>query len=125
MVDHVRSLNTRGVSAASSNRGIDPSLVATDKDAPEAVVEDYHWRMLFILLEPPTNLEAIYICTTWTNYNSVPYHIQMHAHIQSIPGRIFLPSALVEKNWPGNEGNQSREIREINMPYMVCDLVIT
>ncbi|XP_064392440.1 ATP-dependent DNA helicase RecQ-like [Halichondria panicea] len=54
MIDQVRSLNTGGVSAAilSSNKGIDRSLVATNKDvsdgkycllftAPEAVVEDY------------------------------------------------------------------------------------
>ena len=72
MIDQVRSLNTRGVSAAilSSNKGIDRSLVATNKDvsdgkyrllftAPEAVVEDHRWRML--LLEPPLNSSLVAI----------------------------------------------------------------
>ncbi len=58
MIDQVRSLNNRGVSAAilSSNKGIDKDLVATAKEvssgkyfllytAPEAVVEDHCWRM--------------------------------------------------------------------------------
>ncbi len=55
MIDQVRSLNNRSVSAAailSSNKGIDKDLVATAKEvssgkyfllytAPEAVVEDH------------------------------------------------------------------------------------
>ena len=52
------------------NKGIDRSLVATNKDvsdgkyrllftAPEAVVEDYRWRML--LLEPPLNSSLVAI----------------------------------------------------------------
>ena len=62
MIDQVRSLNNRGVSAAilSSNKGIDKDLVATAKEvssgkyfllytAPEAVVEDHCWRIHFLL----------------------------------------------------------------------------
>ena len=62
MIDQIRSLNNRGVSAAilSSNKGIDKDLVATAKEvssgkyfllytAPEAVVEDHCWRIHFLL----------------------------------------------------------------------------
>ena len=62
MIDQVRSLNNRGVSAAilSSNKGIDKDLVATAKEvssgkyfllytAPEAIVEDHCWRIHFLL----------------------------------------------------------------------------
>ena len=62
MIDQVRSLNNRGVSAAilSSNKGIDKDLVATAKEvssgkyfllytAPEAVFEDHCWRIHFLL----------------------------------------------------------------------------
>ncbi len=61
MIDQVRSLNNRGVSAAilSSIKGIDKDLVATAKEvssgkhfllytAPEAVVEDHCWRIHFL-----------------------------------------------------------------------------
>ncbi len=72
MIDQVRSLKTRGVSAAilSTNRGIDRDLVATAREvssgkyrllytAPEAVVEDHSWRML--LLEPPLSSTLVAI----------------------------------------------------------------
>ena len=72
MIDQVRSLNNRGVSAAilSSNKGIDKDLVATAKElssgkhfllytAPEAVVEDHCWRIHFLLYQ-----ESIYEKTT-------------------------------------------------------------
>ena len=85
MIDQIRSLNNRGVSAAilSSNKGIDKDLVATAKEvssgkyfllytAPEAVVEDHCWRIHFLL-----------------------YHVLCikkprpdHAQIQSIPGLV-------------------------------------
>ena len=60
MIDQIRSLNNRGVSAAilSSNKGIDKDLVATAKEvssgkyfllytAPEAVVEDHCHFLLY------------------------------------------------------------------------------
>ncbi len=72
MIDQVRGLNSRGVSAAilSSNKGIDKDIVATARDvysgkyrllytAPEAVVEDHSWRML--LLEPPLSSSLVAI----------------------------------------------------------------
>ncbi len=48
MIDQVRSLNTRGVSAAilSSNMGINPCFVATDKD-----VSSGKYRLLFTAQE--------------------------------------------------------------------------
>ncbi len=72
MIDQVRSLKSRGVSAAihSSNRGIDKGLVTTPTEvssgkyrllytAPEAVIEDHSWRML--LLEPPLSSSLVAI----------------------------------------------------------------
>ena len=68
MIDQIRSLNNRGVSAAilSSNKGIDKDLVATAKEvssgkyfllytAPEAIVEDHCWRIHFLLYHESIN----------------------------------------------------------------------
>ncbi len=88
MIDQVRSLNNRGVSAAilSSNKGIDKDLVATAKEvssgkyfllytAPEAVVEDHCWRIHFLLYQ--VNL---FLCIKKPRPD--------HAQIQSIPGLV-------------------------------------
>ena len=85
MIDQVRSLNNRGVSAAilSSNKGIDKDLVATAKEvssgkyfllytAPEAVVEDHCWRIHFLLYQ---RVNLFYV-------------LKNHAQIQSIPGLV-------------------------------------
>ena len=74
MVDQVRTLSSRGVSAAilSGNRGIERNLVANEKDvsagkyrllytAPEAVLEDHTWRMLLLAHPLSSTLMAIAI----------------------------------------------------------------
>ena len=73
MIDQIRSLNNRGVSAAilSSNKGIDKDLVATAKEvssgkyfllytAPEAVVEDHCWRIHFLLYHKSISFTCMY-----------------------------------------------------------------
>ena len=70
MIDQVRSLKSRGVSAAivSSNRGIDKGLVTTPTEVslgkyrflhtvPKAVVKDHSWRMS--MLEPPLSSSLV------------------------------------------------------------------
>ncbi len=72
MIDQVRSLKSRGISAAilSSNRGIDKGLVTTPTEmssgkyrllytALKAVIEDHSWRML--LLQPPLSSSLVAI----------------------------------------------------------------
>ncbi len=81
MIDQVRGLNSRGVSAAilSSNKGIDKDIVAIAREvysgkyrllytAPEAVVEDHIWRML--LLEPPLSSSLVAVAVDEAQFSS-------------------------------------------------------
>ena len=110
MIDQVRSLNNRGVSAPilSSNKGIDKDLVAPAKEVssgeyfllytgPEAVAEDHCWRIHFLL------------------YHRVNLYLKNHAQItpkkttpRSRPNTINTrpsrrPSVQLETDQPGVE----------------------
>ena len=88
MIDQVRSLNNRGVSAAilSSNKGIDKDLVATAKEVSSGkYFLLYTARPQRLLLK--TTVRGFIFC-----YTCIKKPRPDHAQIQSIPGLASTPA---------------------------------